>query len=43
MKDTLIIESNKDLAQTVWADIIKRLRYHSYKLELITYGVAVQR
>ena len=30
---TGVIESSKDVADRVWADIVRRLRYHAYKLE----------
>jgi hypothetical protein len=35
---TGVIESSKDVADKVWSDIVKKLRYHSYKLEWCTYG-----
>ena len=40
---TGIIESNKELAEKIWLDIIKRLQYHSFKLEPITYGIPIDR
>lgn len=42
-KDTGIIESNREVADKVWADIIKNLSYHSFRLFPITYGVAIER
>jgi spore coat protein U-like protein len=42
-RDTGIIESDRDTAHAVWAGIIRRLRYHSYKLFAITYGVPIER
>ena len=42
-KDTGIIESNREAAQEIWASIITRLHYHDFKLEPITYGVAIER
>lgn len=41
--DTGIIESNKEAAEKVWAGIVKSLRYYAFKLEAITYGIAIQR
>lgn len=40
---TGVIESNKATADAVWPAIIKRLRYHAYKLEVCTYGVCIER
>lgn len=40
---TGVIESSKDVADKVWSDIIKKLRYHAYKLEWCTYGVSYLR
>mgnify|MGYP003388688252 CR=1 FL=1 len=42
-KYTGIIESSKATADSVWPDTITRLRYHSYKLEWSTYGIAIER
>jgi hypothetical protein len=42
-RDTGIIESNKELAQEVWVGIVKRLRYHSFKLETIGDGTPIDR
>jgi hypothetical protein len=41
--DTGIIESDREVANKVWTDIIKSLRYHAFKLEWCTYGVAIER
>lgn len=38
-----VVESNKAVADRVWSGIIKRLRYHAYKLEPCTYGVCIDR
>jgi hypothetical protein len=38
---TGIVESTKN--DKLWADIIRRLRYHAYELRWCTYGVAIDR
>jgi hypothetical protein len=42
-RDTGIIESDRNTANAVWTDIIRRLQYHSFKLHAITYGIAIER
>lgn len=42
-KDAGIIESNRPAAEAFWADLVKRFRYAAFRLEPITYGVAVER
>ena len=37
------VESNKQVANKIWPDIIKRLRYHAYKLEYCTGWIAIER
>jgi|GEM_PF-3876895 len=38
-----VIESNRELAHKVWAEIVKNLRYHDYRLVPIAYGVPIER
>lgn len=40
---TGIIESNKEVADEVWPDIIKRLQHHAYRLFECSYGVPIER
>jgi hypothetical protein len=42
-KDTGIIESNRDAAADAWDSIIRRIQYHAYKLEPVTYGTPYER
>jgi hypothetical protein len=42
-RDTGIVESNKSVAERVWASIVRDLRYHAFKLEYQSYGVAIER
>lgn len=38
-----VVESSRDVANHVWPDIIKRLRYHSYKLEWTDSCIPIER
>lgn len=40
---TGVVESNKETADKVWPNIIKRLRYHAYKLEYCTGRICIER
>ena len=40
---TGVIKSNKELAEKLWAEIIQKIQYHSFKLEWITYGIPIDR
>lgn len=42
-KFTGVIEASRETADKLWPDIIRRLRYHSYKLEYCTHGVTIDR
>jgi hypothetical protein len=40
---TGVVESNKETAEKIWPDIIKRLRYHAYRLEYCTNRICIER
>lgn len=40
---TGVVESNKEVADRVWSDIVRRLNYHAYKLEWTTGFIPIER
>jgi hypothetical protein len=40
---TGIVESNREIADRVWTDITRKLKYHNYKLEWTTGYTPIDR